>query len=313
MSTGGVRSRVDGLVARGRKVADRVLEVPIVRTLVATLEVYDTAGGGLVANGLAYAALFAMVPGLLLVLSVVGLVVADPAAQKQIVEAIVNAFPPLQGFAQAAFAQVSAGAVPTGIVAIVGLLWGSSRFYAALDVALSRVFHKERRRNELERGVRGILVSIVFVALPLLVVILGSVISWLMDLAPRDTQVQGAIRTLLQLGSPVGSSILFIGGTVLVYRYVPPVRVPMRTLWVPSVAIGLIVGGFTQLFVFIAPRMLGWASLFGALVAVFAVLVWLSISLNVLLIGACWARVRLAAEAHRAALAVDREGKHPDE
>ena len=58
-------------VDRTRALATRVVEtlggIPAVRTLVATLEVYDRAGGGLTAAGLAYSALIALVPGALLV------------------------------------------------------------------------------------------------------------------------------------------------------------------------------------------------------------------------------------------------------
>jgi len=279
------------------RVVERVGGVPAVRSLLAVLDVYDVAGGGLVANGLAYSALFALVPGLLLVLSVVGLLVHDQATRDQIVAAIGGAFPPLEAIARAAFEQVAAGAVPTSIVALVGLLWGSSRFYAALDNAFARVFHSAPRRNEFQRGVRGVLVSVLFVAAPLVLVLAGAGVTWLLDLAPDDLVVQGTIRGLLQLGSPIGTLVLFVVGTMLVYRLVPSASVPLRALRVPAILAGTALAIFTQLFTFVAPRMLGWAALFGALISVFVVLVWLSISLNVLLIGASWTRVRsLAAD-----------------
>ena len=66
-----------------------------------------------------------------------------------------------------AFEQVSAGAVPTGIIAFIGLLWGSSRFYAALDYAFSQVFHTSRARNEVLRTLRGVLLVGAVVLLPL--------------------------------------------------------------------------------------------------------------------------------------------------
>jgi len=286
---------LDRYRALASRVVERIGGVPAVRTLLAVLDTYDVSGGGLVANGLAYSALFALVPGMLLVLSVVGFVFQDQATRDQIVIAIGEAFPPLEPIARAAFEQVAAGAVPTSVVAIVGLLWGSSRFYAALDNAFARVFHSAPRRNEFERGVRGILVSVVFVATPLVLVLAGAGLTWLLDLAPDDVEVQGAIRGLLQLGSPIGTLLLFVVGTMLVYRLVPSVTVPLRALRVPAILAGVALAIFTQVFTFIAPRMVGWAALFGALISVFAVLVWLSISLNVLLIGASWARVRAVA------------------
>ncbi len=234
-------------------------------------------------------------PGLLLVLSVVGLLVKDAAVTEQMVSAISAAVPPLEPVVRAAFEQVSAGAVPTGIVAVIGLLWGSSRFYASLDYAFTKIFHAERRRNELERGARGILVSAVFVALPILLIIAGSVIALVLDIAPGG-ETWSVLNAVMVLGNPLATVALFIGGTALIYRFVPTANVTRRAYGRPAILTGLVLALFTQLFAFIAPRMLGWAALFGALVAVFALLVWMSISLNMLLLGACWTRVRLAVE-----------------
>ena len=146
---------VDRLRVLAERVVLRVGGLPAVRTLVAVLEAYDGAGGGLMAGGLAYAALIALLPGLLLMLSVFGLLIDDQATREQIVGAIAKAVPPLEEIARTAFEQVSKGAVPTGVIAFVGLLWGASRFYAALDYAFARIFHGARRRNEIERTLRG--------------------------------------------------------------------------------------------------------------------------------------------------------------
>jgi membrane protein len=294
---------------RWRKLATSVVElvggIPAVRTLVATFEVYDQTGGGLVAGGLAYSALIALVPGTLLVASVLGLLVTDPASQERIVEAIASAVPPLEEVVRIALESVAAGAVPTTIVAFLALLWGSARFYAALDYAFSRVFHSGRQRNEVVRTLRGVVVTFLFVAVPIAALVIGSVASWLLDLAPDAGLLHGIARLLVQVATPVGSFLLFVGVVSLVYRFVPPDPVPMRALLGPAVLVGLGLAIFTQLFTFIAPRMMGFAALFGTFVAIFALLAWLSISFNVLLLGASWTRVRAVAMSNPAAPAAD--------
>jgi len=289
--------RADGLRAIVTRVVRTAGGIPAVRTLVATLAVYDRAGGGLVAGGLAYSALLALVPGALLVASALGVLITDPATQDRIVEAIATAVPPLEEVVRLALESVAAGAVPTTILALLGLLWGSSRFYAALDYAFSRVFHEERRRNELVRTLRGVLVTILFVGVPIAALIVGSIASWVLDLAPDAGSSSGLGRTLYQLAAPIGSFLLFVGVVSLVYRFVPPQRLPVRAFLRPAILVGLALAVFTQLFTFIAPRLLGTAALFGAFVAVFGVLAWLSISFNMLLLGASWTRVRALAMA----------------
>jgi len=113
----------------------------------------------------------------------------------------------------------------------------------------------------------------------------------------RSIAPSGAGRTLVQLASPILSFLLFVGVVSAVYRYVPSERVPARAFLRPAILVGVALAGFTQLFTFIAPRMMGFAALFGTFVAVFALLAWMSISFNVLLLGASWTRVRAVAQA----------------
>jgi membrane protein len=258
----------------------------------AVLDVYDAAGGGLLAGGLAYAALVAVLPGLLLGLSVVGLVVGSPAERERIVAFIAQALPPLEDVARSALDQVSARAVPTGVLAIAGLVWGSSRFYSSLDVAFARVFQDARQRNTLERIARGVVVTALFVVLPVVVLTFGTVAGWLLDVAPGGSEVGGIARVVVSAVSPLGSLGLFFVGTALVLRFVPARRVPTRALLVPAMIAAVVLAAFTQAFTFIAPRLVGVAALYGAFVAVFAVLAWLSVGFNVLLLGASWTRVR---------------------
>ena len=301
----------EGSVDRLRVLAERVVlrvgGLSAVRTLMAVLEAYDGAGGGLMAGGLAYAALIALLPGLLLMLSIFGLLIGDQAAREQIVAVIANAVPPLEEIARTAFEQVSAGAVPTGVIAFVGLLWGASRFYAALDYAFARIFHGARRRNEIERTFRGVVVTGLIVALPLGALIAGSLASWVLELAP-NLEIPVVVWALFQLATPAGSFLLFVTGTALVFRFVPGDRVPVRAWRLPAILVGIVLAAFTQVFTFIAPRLTHTAAIYGTFVTFFAILAWLSISFNVLLFGASWTRVREVAMARQGVPSTGAEG-----
>ena len=147
----------------------------------------------------------------------------------------------------------------------------------------------------MERTLRGVVVTFLFVALPIAALIAGSVASWVLDLAPDATRLEGTTGILWQLASPIGSFLLFMGSVSLVYRYVPAERMPASAYLRPAILVGVALAVFTQVFTFIAPRMFGWASVYGTFVAVFALLAWLSIGFNMLLLGACWSRVRAVA------------------
>jgi membrane protein len=294
---------------RWRILAERVVRrvggMPAVRTLVAVFLVYDRAGGGLVAAGLAYAALFALLPGMLLVLSILAILISDEATRERIVSLIAEAVPPLEDIVRTAFEQVSAGAVPTGIIAFIGLLWGASRFYAALDYAFTKIFHGTRQRNEIERTLRGVLLVGAVVLLPLLLLLAGTLIGWVITLVPDAADIPGILSGDLALALHIGSYVLFVVATMLVFRFVPPEPPPRRALAVPALLVGIALGLFTQLFTFLAPLMTKVAAIYGTFVAAFAILIWMSISFNLLLIGASWTRVRALALAQPEAPAAD--------
>ena len=79
-----------------RALLARILEQPRVVAVRTVLNTYGRAAGGLLANGLAFSALFAAIPTTLLVLGVAGWVGAgDPTIRDQISAALVAALPPL--------------------------------------------------------------------------------------------------------------------------------------------------------------------------------------------------------------------------
>lgn len=256
------------------------------------MDAYDLAGGGLVAGGLAYTSLLALLPGLLLALSAAGFMLRDPADQERLIALIAEAVPPLEDVARLAFRQVSSGAVPSGIIAIVTLLWGSSRFYANLDTALSRIFRGAPRRNPVVQTVRGVVLTAVLVLVPVSLVIVGSVAAWAAQLALEGVDLGADVGWLFGIVAPIGLLGAYGVAVALCYRFVPSEHVPWQALLLPAAATGLVLAALTQIYAFVAPRLVGVATLYGTVFAVFGLLAWLSIAFNVLLVGAAWTDVR---------------------
>jgi len=137
------------------------------------------------------------------------------------------------------------------------------------------------------RTIRGVIVTFLLVAVPIGALVLSLITNGLALMVPGE--IAGVV---LQMVSPVGSFLLFVIGTMLVYRYVPGKHVPWRALLLPAVLVGIVLAGFAQLYAFLAPLLTKMAAIYGTFVAFFAILAWLSISFNVLLFGACWTRIR---------------------
>ena len=160
----------------------RFLDEPRVARVRAVLDTYGHAAGGLLANGLAFSALFAAIPTMLLVLGLAGAVANDPAVRQTIGDALIAAFPPLEELIDAALDAISSGAVAVSILALIGLVWTVSQLYAALDVAFARIFSDTPERDIVRRTARGFLV----------VGILGAVIVGFVIAAALATAVDSA-------------------------------------------------------------------------------------------------------------------------
>jgi len=75
---------------------DRFLDRPRVAFVRAVLDTYGRAAGGLLANGLAFSALFAFIPTVLLILGLAGWLAGNAEVQRALVDALAAAFPPFR-------------------------------------------------------------------------------------------------------------------------------------------------------------------------------------------------------------------------
>jgi membrane protein len=276
--------RVTGRL-RGLRV---ILDHPRVGTARAVLQAYDAAGGGLLAGGLAYAGLFAVLSGILFVIGVTGFFVQDSERLAAIVSDIGRRVPPLEELVRTGLSRVSETAATFSIVGLAGLAWGASRFYAALDIAFARVFQAPSARGFASQTIRGLVVVGLLLAVTIAATILASVASF--------------IDTLVGLGSVVafgwqlatrglGLLLQFVAIAV-VLRYVPPYRPSWRALAPPAIAVALLLSAFTNAFVVIQARLVGSLELFSGFAVVLATMIWLSIGFQLLLVGAAWTHVR---------------------
>lgn len=252
---------------------------------------YGDAGGGLLAGGLAYSALFALLPCLLLLSGVVGLIVADPERRLAIVAGIGAALPPLSGLVEASVASMANGQVAFGTIGLIGLAWGSSRFYGSLDDAMARIFTDAPKRGLVTRTIRGVVSVGLLVSVFVIGLALTGVGSYLAD--ETASRFGSDSRLFWGIVTPLLTIAIFIAAIGAIYRLVPARHVGWRTLLLPAVVVGVVMAGVTELFSFIAPRLIGTAAVYGTFVAIFAAMVWLSTGFQVVLLGAAWVRERI--------------------
>lgn len=269
-----------------------ILELSTVALFLRVLDRFNSASGGLLAGGLAYAALFAIVPGVLLLAGVVGLVYADPVARAEVVNVLVGVLPPMRDLIQAVLDEAARDAAPVSIVGAVILIWGSSRFAVAFQGAIARVMGGDKPRGILSTNLAAFGAVIFLVAAIPASALLAAVVAFLeAGDALGVLQLAGAAISIVLGVLPI---VATVGAMVFVYRFVPQPRPPWRAAILPGITVGLVLTVVARLFAFLAPRLIGAAALLGTLATVFAALAWLALSFQAILLGAAWVRERVA-------------------
>ena len=254
------------------------------------LEIYGLAPGGLLANGLAFTTLFAVVPIALVTLGVAGLLVKDPLVQQQLAAALSSLVPPLQDLIQNALVSMAQGAAVTSLIGIAGLIWTVSQFYVTLDVAFSRIFTDRPERDVLRRTARGFVWVAGLIGVVVALIVAGALATAAEALLPTTSTWLTAFGRVVS--SPPMVALITVLVVLGVYQLVPPRRPPLRAAVPPAIVAGLAIFLLGQLFLFAAPRIVGTAALAGPLATAFIALAWLSFSYQGLLYGAAWVRVR---------------------
>lgn len=283
------RGPLDGLLDRARAVIGSAPVLAVRRVL----DRYEAAGGGLLASGLAYVALFAIVPAVVLVAVAASVFIADPATRSSVISTIATVLPPVRDIANAVVDEVERNATSGSVIGVVALIWGASRFVVAFQDAIARVMGGVRRRGVLASNLTGL-----GAVLLLVVAILGSTllagVSAFLD-AGRELPVVAVLDRAIGLAVAILPLVAAIGAAAAVYRLVPIPAPSWRALAVPAAVVGLVLSVLARVFIYVAPRLIGAAALLGTLASVFAALAWLSLSFQALLIGAAWTSEREAA------------------
>jgi YihY family inner membrane protein len=276
------------------KILEKVLDGPRVAEVRRVLDVYGRAPGGLLANGLAFTTLFAVVPIALVTLGVAGLLVDDPAVQRQLARALGEVVPPLADLVDQALVSMAQGAALTSIVGVLGLIWTVSQFYVTLDVAFSRIFTDRPERDVLRRTARGFVWVVGLIGVVIALIVAGSLAAAAEALLPTSTTALTALGRIIT--SPPVVVLVTVGVVIGIYFVLPPRSPSARAVVLPAIVAGVGIYLLGQVFLFAAPRIVGVAALAGPLATAFIALAWLSFSFQILLLGAAWVRVRDDAE-----------------
>jgi len=266
----------------------------------AVLDRYGLVGGGLLAAGIAFNTLFALIPLLLFVSGVIGLVVRDPATQEAVIDFVAGLAPPLAPLIEQALSGLAGASASVTIIGLVGAAWGATRLYASIELGIQAMFAGVKARSIVAKTLRRVAFIAVLAALiaaAIAVTTIGSVFGDRLG----SVGAMSMVISMVLFALPYAIAAVAVGA---VYKVVPPVRPPTAAVWLPALLAGIGLVLITQLFALLAPLLIGANVLYGTLGTLFAALAWLNLLATVLLIGAAWVRVRMLSDDEVAATVV---------
>jgi membrane protein len=214
---------------------------------------------------IAWNALFALFPMVLIAITILGVVLHDPGAAKNVEQAVVTAFPGKNSQAQILQA-LDAVKHNSGIFAVVGflgLLWSGSALFGAIEQALTALYPC-KPRGFVQQKLMAFGMIFLFTALAVPLVLSSALLPALKSLSFVPHFLTGGPAALLiQAGAGIvdGTLIFFA-----IYYVVPHRRQHLRHVWPGALAAGVLLEGFTFLF----PLYVGLAGGFNTYGATFA-------------------------------------------
>jgi len=294
----GWRSRLDAFQRA-------VMRTRPMRAVLDVMRAYGQGGGGMLAGALAYFSFFSLVPALLLFVSLLGIIIEDVSLRQNLIDSLVTQLDPIRDVA-VVIVDGLAGSGRTGtIVGVIGLLWGASGFYGALQGAMQRMFPGPGGRDFFRTRFNGVLLVVAVLATLLIAVVvifaLPLLTEWVnrrcTDLVGLEVAVVDGFCSIdfARLGGAVAAvgamGVAFIA-VLMIYLVIPTDGPTFRQAFWPALIVGLVIGGLTALFGWIAPLLVRhWLAL-GIVGSVFISLLWLNLVFQALIYGAALARLR---------------------
>ncbi|MFV2064682.1 MAG: YhjD/YihY/BrkB family envelope integrity protein [Chloroflexota bacterium] len=246
---------------------------------------YRKTGGSLIVGGLAYAALFALIPTVILVMLGLSLLIDDPSVRQEAIDIVNRAFPALEGVTEPAVAATRQIATIGSLFALIGFAWGASGLYLNLTRAMERFFPGERVSGMLAR-VLGVLIVVLVIVAVLAVVIVAGVLTVVTRALGVDAQ------WVLTVAGGVLALALATGLAYGIYRVMPANPPTAHSARLPALAVGIVIAAMTLFYGLISPWLVSGFAAFGVMASVFVALVWLRVVFMAMIYGAAAARYR---------------------
>lgn len=270
----------------------RPISLPRIRPLWLMVEAYKKFlqdGAPDLAASIAYSALFSIFPLLLGVVAAAGLIGDEAVVRRAIVETLARIAPPATAeFVDRNVQEAIRLRGTFGILAIVGLFWSATAVASTVRNALNRVLSVVQPRPYLFRKLIDLILVVLAGTFLILSLITSAATLRLISAFPGLASLIVTLETstLARLASTVGPVILSTLTFLVIYLYLPNVRIRWTNAIIGALVAGLLFEGIKQAFFWYLQTFARYQLVYGSLTGIIVFLVWMYLSSAILLFGA---------------------------
>jgi membrane protein len=258
--------------------------------LVRTALAFDQDDGPLAARSIAYYALFAISPAVLLLVALASTVLEAGEAQEAVVSLVSQYMPMAADWLTANIENLVGAQETMSLVALVGLMWSASGVFSAIFRAVNRAWGIPKTKLVLSHRLFGLGTIMVVGAFLLLAMSIGPVLNliraWQVPVSGWQPFARPGVDRLVSWLSTLVPVLLSVCAFILLYRATPRTRVTWGDVWLGGLIAGLVWEAGKRVFGWYVSNIATYNIIYGSLGAIIALLVWSYLSGQILLLGA---------------------------
>jgi membrane protein len=262
----------------------------IVRTALA----FDQDGGPLMARSIAYYALFAVFPAILVLIVIASVVLNSDEVQDAVLALVAEHMPIALDIVATNIEHLLSTRETVGLVALVGLVWSASGVFSAIYRAVNRAWGIPKSKLVLSEKLYGLAIVLIIGMLFLFTLSIGPLVSlvraWQVPVLSWQPATPLAARPgadrLIGWLSAVVPALLSVGTFVLMYRTMPRAGVQWRDVWLGGLIAGMIWEVGTRIFAWYLGSFASYNVIYGSVGTIIGFLLWSYLSAQIFLLGA---------------------------
>jgi membrane protein len=239
------------------------------------------------AAGVAYYAIFSVVPLLLGLLAIMGLALKSPDLQQQFLDFVTTSMPGTSGFVSNNVGQIVKWRGALGIGAIIGLLWTGRAVFAAMNRAINRAWGIRKDRPFYIALPQQMAMTAVLGSLLILSTLSSTVIQLLKIQIFGESHQEPLVDLGLSYFALYGVPLIITLFTfLLMYRFVPNRKMRWSYTWPGALTAAALFEIAKILFFWYLETFAVYDQIYGSLASVMVFLFWAYWSSLILILGA---------------------------